>query len=363
MLTLILVIALLAHPLITYSESDNLLRTVWHSPTYSSSSDKIVLAVTAAPLAYIASFIGGSRVAVHSLIPAGVDPHHFEPSTMHLINSLSNVSIVLMTGPSHLVVESRIHELAQEGIVKAHIVDYRDYIRHGLTLLVNPKTGRENPHGYLFTYSGLLAAASALAEALTNIDPTHKDYYFSRLQELRSMLAKDNQSVRELLSGNFKVALFTPILQYVVKELGLECSEIVLQEPEAELKENALKELIDLYKEKVFDVLLITDIMAAKNPKVLNMLRSSRIPYIVVPISTLSNVPYLIPAVVAGSLSNLKNSAPSAIHGPANAGVCVINISEIPTTLAISEAILIVILAVIVVLQRKFIESKVISGE
>ena len=60
---------------------------------------KIIIAVTATPLIYVASLIGGDRVVVYSLVPAGVDPHHFEPSTSFLVNSLSNATIVLMTGP------------------------------------------------------------------------------------------------------------------------------------------------------------------------------------------------------------------------------------------------------------------------
>ena len=227
----------------------------------------------------------------------------------------------------------------------------------------NPKTGKVNPHGYLFAYSGLLAAASTLAEALVGIDPIHKNYYFSRLQEFKNMLLKDNQSVRKLLPDSIKVALFTPILQYVISELGLKCTEILLQDPEAELSESALKELISIYDKGAFDVLLITDFMATKYPKVLELLKSSGIPYIVVPISSLEKTPHLIPAIVAGSLNNFKDGTLGKSCGAANTGVGVFSMSEISTTLAISEAILIAILAAIVALQRKFIESKVVSSE
>ena len=356
---------LVAHTLVTYSARTNLLMgNQYLLDDYSSiGGDKIAIAVTAAPLAFVASFIGGDRVVVYSLIPAGADPHHFEPPTAFLVNSLSNVSIVLMTGPSHLIIESRISELVQAGVIKAHIIDYRDYVRHGLTLLINPKTGKVNPHGYLFTYSGLLAVASSLAEVLGEVDPMRKDYYSDRLKEFRNMLLKDNQSVRKLLPGGIKVALFTPILQYVISELGLKCTEILLQEPEAELSEGALKELISDYSKGTFNVLLITDFMATRYPKVLELLKSSGIPYIIIPISSLADTPHLIPAVVAGSLSNFKDIMLSKGYSVGNTDVGAFNMSEIPTTLAISEAVLIAILAAIVAVQRKFIESKVVGSE
>ncbi|MCD6428550.1 MAG: zinc ABC transporter substrate-binding protein [Desulfurococcales archaeon] len=357
---LFFIITLVAHTLITHSVGAN--SPVSQHLTYGSVGGKISIAVTAAPLAFVASFIGGDRVAVNLLIPAGVDPHHFEPSTTFLVSSLSNVSIVLMTGPSHLIIESRIDELARGGIVKAYIIDYRDYVRHGLTLLANPRTGKVNPHGYLFTYSGLLAAASALAEVLEEIDPEHKDYYLSRLQEFESMLLKDNQTVRELLPGSIRVALFTPILQYVISELGLRCTEVLLQEPEAELSESALKELISAYSSGKFDVLLLTDFMATKYSKVLELLKSNGIPYIVVPISSLENTPHLIPVVVAGALNSFKDSLLNRGCSAASTGVGDFDMSEIPATIAISEAILIAILAAIVALQRKFIESKVVGS-
>ena len=326
-------------------------------------SGRVVVAVTSASLKYVASFIGGDEVVVYSLVPAGVDPHHFEPSTSFLVNSLSNATVVLMTGPSHLIIEARISELVRDGVVRARIVDYRDYLRHGLKLRVNPGTGRVNPHGYLMSYSGLVAAAAAVAEVLAEVDPNHGSYYNSRLQEFKKLITMENRSVRGLVPQGMRVILFTPILQYVAHDLGLKCTGVVLNEPGTELSEGALKALVSEYGRGAYDVVLITDTMAVRYPKVLELLKLNRIPYIIVPTSKLSSTPNLVPAVLAAQLSDIRANSLSMSYQREWSEGEVFGINNLATTLAISEAVLLIVLAVIVALQRRYIESRVVSSD
>ena len=297
--------------------------THYYAVTTNDSGSKVVIAVTTAPLAFI----------------------------------------VLMSGPSHLVIESKIEELVREGLIKAYVIDYRDYVKRGLTLLTNPKTGKVNPHGYLFTYSGLLAAASSLTEVLKEVDPLHRDYYESRLQCLKDILLTTKESVKEIIQGSIKVAILTPVLQYVVNDLGLKCTEIILQDPETELTEMTIDKLVKDYKEGLYDALLIADFVAVKYPRILDVLKSNKIPYVIVPVNSLATSPYLIPVAVATSLREITGVTGSVLGSSRECGGSTHVISELPTALAISEAVLVAVLATVVILQRRFIESKVVRGE
>lgn len=279
-----------------------------YAPLYADSRG-VVIAVTAPYLEPLVKAIGGERVEVVSLVPLGVDPHHYEPPLSVLLDLVGRARLVVMTGPSHLPIEERVKELASDGYLTLRLVDYRDYLSAGLQMLRNPLTGGVNPHGYTFTLSGLKAVARAVCRALSEVDPSWSGYYEenlrSYLQYLDSLARALNRTSEGL--GGTRVALLTPVLQYVVAELGLELGYLVL--PEHGLQVEALRALnaANSYG-KLYDVLLVSDLELAEYGDLVSQLESRGVAVAVVPLSRLVNSsPELVPLATLIALMSYRN--------------------------------------------------------
>ena len=289
-------------------------------PTYTSlyaSSGGVVVAVTAPYLEPVVRAVGGDRVEVISLVPPGVDPHHYEPPLSTLLDLVRRARVVVMTGPSHLPIEERIEELVSGGYLALRVVSYRDYLSTGLQLLRNPLTGGANPHGYAFTLGGLRAVARAVCRALSEVDPGSSEYYGRNLerylQYLDDLAKVLNQTSRRL--GATRVALLTPVLQYVVVELGLELSYLVLPEHGLQVEVTRVLDAANSYG-RLYDVLLVSDLELAEYGDALNQLRSRGVYLAVVPLSKLQDTsPELIPLATLTALLIRDARTEAAVGG------------------------------------------------
>ncbi|MCC6046898.1 MAG: zinc ABC transporter substrate-binding protein [Desulfurococcaceae archaeon] len=274
-----------------------------YTSLYVSSGD-VVVAVTAPYLEPVVRAVGGDRVEVISLVPLGVDPHHYEPPLSTLLDLVSRARLVVMTGPSHLPIEERVEELVSSGYLTLRLVSYRDYLTTGLQLLNNPLTGEVNPHGYAFTLGGLKVVARAVCRALSEVDPDGSEYYERNLGRYLQYL-DDLAKVLDQLSrrlGATRVALLTPVLQYVVVELGLELSYLVLPEHGLQVEAPRVLDAANSYG-RLYDVLLVSDFELAEYGDAVSQLRSRGIPVAVVPLSKYQDVsPELIPLVTLTAL-------------------------------------------------------------
>lgn len=276
----------------------------------------VIVAVTLPPLIPVVEAVGGERVEVESLVPPGADPHHYEPSEADLLGALARADLVVMTGPSHLVVEERIKRLAERGLIKAEIIDYEDYLAEGFELAENPLTGAPNPHGYQFSISGVRAIASALARALSRADPQGSGYYRERLGSFLEELDSSSRSVEALEVRGLKVILLSPILQYVSRDLGLEVVDVVLPELDVEPTESVVAEVVEALRSGKAKLLLLSDLEAEKHEKLLKVLSDYGAPYVVVPLLKMSETPHLVPLAAASAITCLKASSVEVREGP-----------------------------------------------
>ena len=260
------------------------------------------MAVTAPPLASVVKAIGGENVEVKSIIPAGADPHHYEPSEPELLDALTDADLIVMTGPSHLIIEKRIRELVERGVLKAGLLDYRAYEEEGFKLMVNPLTEAPNPHGYLFSLSGLEAAAKAVEERLSEINPEKKDYYGERLSGYLAQLGSLEKTIERLDLKSVRVVLLTPVLQYVARDIGVRVVEIILPELDIEPSESDITRLLTLLDENRADLVLLSDLEAGRHPKLLSILRDRGMAYLIVPTLSLLDAPQTISVTVASAL-------------------------------------------------------------
>jgi len=265
---------------------------------------KILVAVTAPPLGEVVREVGGEFVEVKNIIPLGAEPHSYEPGIQEVISSIQNASLIVMTGPHHLPVEERIQRLSEEGLIKTTILDYRNYQETGLVILNIPGVGVPNPHGYLYSISGLKAIAKACFNKLSKIKPEESGYFNKRLKTYLQKLSSLEEKINKMNLKGAKVILGGPILQYVAEDLGLKVEEVIVKAHGAEASSEEIMEAIRLVKNGEASLILLSDLEVAENSALLKSLQENRIPYAVVPLLELSDKPELTPFVTASLLKS-----------------------------------------------------------
>ncbi len=316
---------------------------------------RVVVAVTLPPLAWVVKFIGGPFVSVYSVIPPEVDPHEYEPPASTLVEELGRAELIVITGPSHLPIEVEIKELVREGLIKAKLISYRDYVANGLRLLKNPLTGKVNPHGYMFSLNGLKAIAEAVAKELSVMDPKHSWYYEGRMNECLEMLEKELASLKSMLPPNVRVGLTAPPLQYVVSELGLNTTFMLLPDPTSKVTQHEVNELIHAVRTGEVKVMLISDFIAKERPRLLALYRSLNVTYIIVPVRKLWYEPTLIPAVLVGELRSVAgNHGLKGIHGEVSA-------CSLLTPIIIAESFIIILLILLLTRYRRVVRDALLK--
>jgi ABC-type Zn uptake system ZnuABC Zn-binding protein ZnuA len=323
----------------------------------SENASRIRVVVTSLPLLWVVKEVGGNLVSVVDIVPPGTDPHTYEPPPSQLVSMLKNADVVFITGPTHLPVELRIRELAKERAIKAIIVDYEDYVRHGLKVLPNPRTGLPNPHGYLFSLTGLCAVVRTASDVLSAINPAHATYFKARADALVQDLMSELSALRETVPHGLRVGLAGPPLQYVAEELGLNVTFMLLPDVESEPSENDVTALINAVKTREVDAFLISDMIAAKNPRLVVLARRLGIPVILVPITKLSSTPQAIPPALTWELRSSiqlgSSESEGCLSSSGNNGWELLH--EFAVWLAACEAVLILVLVAVLSRYRRVI--------
>lgn len=320
------------------------------SPT-AQEQQPLAVAVTAPSLTEVVECVGGQYVEVLELVPSGADPHTYDPPLNELLSKLSQANLVVMTGPSHLVIEEKIRELKEQGMIDVIVVDYTDYVAEGMTLLNNPVTGKPNPHGYIFSYTGLEAIAKALTKALSSERPELSDYFQERVESFINMLAKEEFVAQKMSTSAPRIGLLTPILQYAAADAGIGVGAVMLPELGVEASQQQINDFINKWREGLYDVVVTTDIEASRLGKVVDALRAAGIPVAVIPLSTLKTSPHLIPVV-------LVTAAQSVGRPEASSPVYLFIVAT-----AAGEALIIVILAYFLYLCRRSLARAVMRHE
>ncbi len=271
-----------------------------------SAEEVLRVASSSTSLASLVEAIGGTRVETLTLIPMGADPHHYEPSQSDLVEALANADLILLTGPGHLILEERIRGLAEAGVIGAEILDYRDYMDAGLRLLENPRTGEPNIHGYYLSINGLRTLSERIADELIRLDSEGRAVYEANLKRYLELLDSIWMDAVSLIRDKPKVVLLTPILQYVMDDLGLEIGWVMLPEPDAEPSEADVEMLLELSRKGY--VLVVSDLAAERYQSLLQLLSSENVNYVIVPILRLADKPHLITLTTALKLADISST-------------------------------------------------------
>lgn len=176
--------------------------------------DKVSVVASFYPLAFLAQQIGGERVAVTNLTPAGAEPHDFEPTTRD-IAAIENSRLFLVNGEGFEPWAEDL-QIQNQAVLTVAVAE-------GLANLAPPEEEHLDPHIWL---DPVLASAMAerIAEALSVADPDGRPVYAVNAVTLMASLDQLNREFEAGLSQCRQKSFVTShaAFGYLAARYGLE---------------------------------------------------------------------------------------------------------------------------------------------
>ena len=215
-------------------------------------SSKISISATFYPLAFFTQYIGGDKVIVNNLTPAGTEPHDYEPTPKDLAAVYNSKMLVYNGINLEGWVERLLPELQSKNvfIVKAS---------NKVTLY------KEDPHIWL---DPVLAQqmVTNIQEGLINIDPQNQKYYQQNGNQLISELsALDSQLSATLKNCNQKQTVSShQVLNYIAQRYQFQTLSIAGLSPDEEPSSQKMVQLVSLVKSKKVQFVLTEPLVNSK---------------------------------------------------------------------------------------------------
>jgi zinc transport system substrate-binding protein len=210
-------------------------------------TDRLQLTASFYPLAFLTERIGGERVEVATLTPAGAEPHiyeltagdivkiqrskllilngNFEPWAAKIAENVKGSGVIILKTAEGLATQEAVLGDDDAEDVGSHVSDPHIWL--------DPTLFRKE--------------ADRIAQTLVQIDPAHKDYYALRLRELTSELRALDEDFRSGLNTCERREFVTShaAFGYLASRYGLIQKPIAGISPEIEPSARAMADISD----------------------------------------------------------------------------------------------------------------------
>ncbi len=225
-------------------------------------SGKIKIVTTFYPLYEFSKRIGGEKVDVSILVPAGVEPHEWEPLPRDIINIQSARIFVYNGAGFEPWVEKTLKGIDPEKLVA---VDSTKGIE-----LIKEEEGAFDPHVWL---DPVLAEqqVNLIEEALIKIDPENSGYYDANSHALKEELTMLDEEIRKELNSTKKKVFISShaAFSYFARRYGLKQVAIAGISPEAEPGPAKIAEIVKIAKENEVNYIFFETLVSPKLSEVI----------------------------------------------------------------------------------------------
>ncbi|PKM72406.1 MAG: ABC transporter substrate-binding protein [Firmicutes bacterium HGW-Firmicutes-16] len=212
-------------------------------------SEKVKVSVTFNALCEFAEAVGGDKVEVSTIIPAGTEPHDFEPKAQDLVG-LSSAQVFVYNG---LGMEAWVEDtIAAAGNKNLIVVD----ASKDVTPITNANEDEISEHGQYDPHIWLSLKCAetevlSIKDALVKADPSNKDYYeancadyISKLESLYNEYAEKFGTVSDKMFVTGHAAF-----GYLCRDFGLTQKSVEDVFAEGEPSAQQLTELVKYCKQ------------------------------------------------------------------------------------------------------------------
>jgi len=196
---------------------------------------RVNVVVSLAIFADFARQVGGDRVDVSTLVPAGADPHTYEPGPSR-VAKLTKADLVIVNG---LGLEAALEDVVEENTSSSAILVE---LVEGLPVI------DKNPHLWLDVLNAI-AYVEHIRDALAEIDPAGADTYRANadgyLAELRTLDEEVAAAIDSIPPERRKLVTFHDAFPYLARRYGLEVVAVVVASPGKEPSAKDVANLVD----------------------------------------------------------------------------------------------------------------------
>jgi zinc transport system substrate-binding protein len=231
----------------------------------SSDTGSRIITVSIAPFKYFVEEIAGDDFKVNIMVPAGADPHTYEPFPDQINNLRKSVAYI---SNGYLGFEmnwlDRFYETNRK-MKKLSLGDKIDPLNSG-----HQHEGGHieaaDPHYWVSPRCALIMASS-VKEFLCELNPSQKQKYETGYHDLTLKIQEVDKKARELFSGiqNRSFMIYHPNLAYMARDYGLE--EIPVEFEGKEPSPSRMKELIDRARNEHLRTIFVQREFDLKNAK------------------------------------------------------------------------------------------------
>jgi len=214
-------------------------------------NQKIVALVSFYPLYDFTKEVGKDRVDVSLIIPAGVEPHDWEPSIQD-IQQIQQADIIIVNGVGFENWLGSIEKLNLELV----IIDSSIGVNIIKEIEVNEhESSLDDPHIWLNPNLAKIQVKN-IANGLIELDPNNSQYYRDNSENYIKKLDTLDSKIRNELSNCRKdFVAFHNAFTYFAKEYVLNQHTITSTDPHDEPTSKTLEQIIDLAKEMKIQVI------------------------------------------------------------------------------------------------------------
>jgi ABC-type Zn uptake system ZnuABC Zn-binding protein ZnuA len=186
-------------------------------PGSSRAADRVKVVATTVQITALTTAIAGDLVELNGLIPAGVDPHEFEPTASDLV-AIEGAALVLRHG---IGLDDWLDRTLKAG-KRATVVT----VTRGVRLQKGEEDGKpvDDPHVWHDPANAKKMVDNIVA-ALARVDPAHKTVYDNNATTYKKRLDEARTQVQAILNeippGSRKLVTNHDALGYLAKAFGL----------------------------------------------------------------------------------------------------------------------------------------------
>lgn len=208
-----------------------------------STSAAVHVVATTTVFADLVAQVGGDRVSVRSLVPAGGEPHTFDPRPSD-VTAFADADLVVMNG---LGLDDWVVDLMSDAGSDAPVIVLAEDLP-GADYIAGEEVGSINPHLWL-NVAYAIEYVDRIEAALVDVDPAGADGYADRAAGYRSELVNLDASARAELAAipesRRRVVSFHDAFPYFASAYGLEVVGTVIEAPGQDPSAGQVTALID----------------------------------------------------------------------------------------------------------------------
>lgn len=255
------------------------------SPTTHSNSSQPVVYTSIYPLYDFTKKIGGNKVTVINIAPAGSEPHSYEPSSK-LVADLSKATLFLYHGagmepylnkllntlqgtPLLMIEASRGISLIthqEEKHKEKHEEEQQKYDENTASPEADEHHhGQTDPHTWLSPICAQQLCQNIL-QALIQVDPANQSYYTENYHAVEKRLTKLDQEYRQSFSNckNKELVVTHEAFGYLCREYGLTQIAVMGLSAETEPTPGTLREVIDFVRARKINYIFFEALYSPK---------------------------------------------------------------------------------------------------